>query len=93
MWCPVREGAPYPPTDLPFEPIRENIPRLNKQIVNNCRLSAFNQCTCEALPVVDSSPPLNLLVDPSVKPTAIHKPVQVQLHFIDEVRERLEKDV
>ena len=45
------------------------------------------------LPLVDSLLPLNLEVDSSVKPTVVHKPTQVPLHFMEEVREGLEKDV
>ena len=66
--CPVRKRAPDPPVDIPFEHIPENIPKLKMCIVDLYRSSAFNQCTHQVLPVVVSSPPLNLLVDPSIKP-------------------------
>jgi hypothetical protein len=91
--CPVRDKALDLPTALLVEPVRGNIPRLRKWIVDNYRPLAFNQCTHQVLCVVDSPPLLNLSVDYLVKPRAIHKPAQVPLHFIDEVREGMKKDV
>ena len=78
---------------LPFEAMEENIPKLKKLFVDYYRSSALNQCTHQVPPLVESSLPLSLMVDPSGKPTAVHKPALVSLHFMDEVREGLEKDV
>ena len=37
--------------------------------------------------------PLHILVDPKAIPTAVHKPAHVPIHFIDEIKEGLEKDI
>ena len=36
---------------------------------------------------------MRLLVDPKIKPKAVHKPAQVPIHFRDEVEAGLEKDI
>lgn len=43
--------------------------------------------------LVDSLPPLNIFVDPTLKPMVVHRPAQVLIHFVDEVREGLGKGV
>ena len=93
MWVSHEKEGARSPYRTSFQPIKENIMILEKWIIETYRSLVFNQCTCQVLLVVDSLPLLNLLVNPSVKPTAIHKPSQVPLHFMDEVREGLEKDV
>ena len=70
----------------------ENIPRLKKWIQERYASSAFNVCTHQVLPLVNSSPPLRLFVDPDAKPVAVHKPATVPLHFTKEVRDGLDKN-
>lgn len=91
--CPVREKPPYPPVVLPYEVLKENIPKLKKWIMDFYQSSALNQCTHQVFPLVNSLLPLNLMVAYSVKPTAVHKSAQFPLHFMDEVMEGLEKDM
>ena len=40
-----------------------------------------------------SGPPLKLDVDPNVTPTAVHTPIPVPIHWQDEVKAQLDRDV
>ena len=91
--CPDRTLPPPAPLELPFEVDERNIDKLREWIVDRYRASAFNICTHQRLPMVDSAPPLKLHVDPKVKPVVCHKPGNVPLHFQEEVKAGLEKDV
>ena len=90
--CPARCILPEPPTELPVPATVENIPKLKKWIEEKYASSAFNVCTHQVLPLVNSSPPLRLFVDPNVKPVAVHKPAMVPLHFTKEVCNSMDKD-
>ena len=91
--CPTRTRPPEPPHDIPYAPIEENVPKLRQGISDYYGSSAFNTCTHQFLPLVELSPLLRLLVDPMIKPKAVHKPAQVPIHFRDEVEAGLEKDI
>ena len=91
--CPDRTLPPPAPLELPFEADERNIDKLREWIVDRYRASAFNICTHQKLPMVDSAPPLKLHVDPKVKPVVCHKPGNAPLHFQEEVKAGLEKDV
>ena len=54
--CPDRTEAPLPPTELPMFATEGNIPALRQWIVDRYRSSAFNICTHQPLPLVNSSP-------------------------------------
>ena len=85
--CQVQQGPPEPPMELPMPAIKENIPLLKEWIVKRYASSAFNVCMHQRLPLVDSSPLFSLLVDLKVKPTVVHHPAQVPIHFRDEILE------
>ena len=85
--CPTRTRPPEPP------PMEENVPMLKQLVSYYYASSDFNTCTHQFLPLVESLPPLRLLVDPTVTPKAVHKPAQVPIHFVDEVKAGLEKDI
>ena len=80
--CLIREKPPDHLTALQFEATKENIPKFKEWIVEYYRSLAFNQCTHQGVLLVESSPPLNLMVDPTVVPTAVHKPAQVRTHSL-----------
>ena len=91
--CLNRTLPPPAPTELPFGAEENGIDKLREWIVDRYRASAFNTCTHQKLPMVDCAPPLQLCVDPKVKPVVCHKPGNVPLHFQEEVKAGLEKDV
>ena len=91
--CPARTLPPPVPTELPFPPTVENRDRLEDWIRERYASSAFNQCSHQPLPLINSSPPLKLYVDESARPVAVHKPVPIPMHWMKQVKEQLDKDV
>ena len=93
--CPARAEQPPPiPTQMPdgIEPTEENVPQLKKWLLNYYSSSAFNTCEHQPLRMM-SCEPLELHVDPSAKPIAVHKPALVPIHWQDRVFQDLERDV
>ena len=72
------------PTFLPWAATKYNIPKFKEWNVEYYKALAFNQCIHHVLPLVEA---------PKVAPTALHKPAQVLIHFVKEIKEGLEKDV
>jgi len=62
---------------------REKLENMIKEHYNH---SAFNVCPHHELPVMTGDP-LRIVVDPRVKPYAMHKPVP--LHWKDTIREQM----
>ena len=91
--CPARS---LPPTDqprLPCAPTEANLPALKQYILDRYSSSTFNTCEKQKLPLISGSPPLELHVDPEAKPVACHIPASVPLHWQEQVRAGLERDV
>ena len=93
MLMSKRETPPPVPRDLPFPAIAKNRERLREWILNKYASSAFNQCDHQPLPLMRDSPPIQLHVDPTVKPYAIHKPRPVPIHWRDQVKAEVDRDV
>ena len=87
--CPDRETPPQPPM-MPPGATQEELENLIKK---HYAISAFNRCEKQKLPVMNNSPPCRLFVDPEAKPFAIHKPRPVPVHWQNEVKEGLDRDV
>ena len=83
--CTTRTKPPEPPHIIPYAPMEENVPKLKQWISDHYASSAFNTCMHQFLPLVESLPPLRLLVDPTVVPKAVLKPAQIPIHFRDKV--------
>ena len=71
----------------------DNRKKLEDFILRYYASSAFNQCEKQPLPLMDGHPPLKLHVDENAKPFAIHKARPVPLHWQQEVKAGLERDV
>merc|ERR1712082_193379 len=91
--CPTRTLPPTVPTALPFPATMANREKLENWIKEHYASSGFNQCTHQPLPLITSTPPLQLHVDPKARPVAIHKSVPVPLHWMKDIKEQLDKDV
>ena len=91
--CPRRELPPSVPKTLPFPAIPENCDKLKEWILKYYKASAFNQCEHQQLPLMKDAPPIKLHVDPKAKPFAIHKARPVPIHWRDQVKAELERDV
>ena len=75
--CPRRETVPeaYPE----FDP-KLTAQQLRKKIIQHYAASAFNRCTRQTLPLMRGEP-LPIPVRSGVRPTAVHTPVSVPLHW------------
>ena len=76
--CPKRDLPPSSPASLPCDPTESNLPILKQFLLDRYASSAFNVCENQALP-------LELHVDPSVKPVAVHRPAVVPIHWREAV--------
>ena len=91
--CPRRCLPPDPPTTIPYEPIEENVPKLKEWILDYYKGSSFNKCPHQALPLVKSSPPMQLHLQEDAIPVAIHKSSPVPVNWEDQVKDALQKEV
>ena len=89
--CLKRTAAPDPP-DLPLAGIEENKKALKQYLLDHYASSTFNTCEHQPLPMMHG-PPLELHVDPSAKPFAVHTPASVPVHWAKKVKSDLERDV
>ena len=64
---------------------------MEKFILNYYRSSTFNVCEHQELPMM-SGPPHELHIDQNVKPTAIHNPMPIPLHWKEEVKRQFDMD-
>lgn len=90
--CPRRQLPPPRPTSLPFEATEANRGKLEAHLLSIYSGSTFNTCEHEPLPMM-TGPPLRLLIDPNATPTAHHNPIPVPLHWQDQVKSGLDRDV
>ena len=91
--CSKRQLPPQPPTSCPYDFIDENIDKIQDWIIDYYSSSTFNQCNEQPLPLINTSLPLSLFIDKEAKPVACHRAVPVPLHYEEQVKKDLEKDV
>ena len=89
--CPKR-SAPPPPPKPPVFASSNNRLRLQEFLLRYYSSSTFNTCTHQPLPAM-SGPPMHLMVDQDAIPVAYHTPYPTPLHFQDQVKAGLDKDV
>ena len=90
--CPQRAPPPEMPTSLPFPGTEENRHRLERFLLDHYAASSFNVCEHQPLPMM-SGPPLSLTIDPNATPKPCHTPITVPIHWQDEVKAGLDRDV
>ena len=90
--CPKRTKPPPIPTSLPYPATEANREKLQQYLLDYYRSSTFNTCEHQTLPLMDG-PPMRLIIDPQATPTAYHSPIPVPLHWQDEVKADLDRDV
>ena len=54
--------------------------------------STFNRCTHQPLPMM-TGPPIKILVRPDTKPTAVHTPASIPIHWRQQIKDQLDADV
>ena len=90
--CPRREKPPPVPTKHPFAAQGENRSKLQEYLLDYYSSSTFNTCEHQLLPMMQG-PPLILMVHPDAAPVAHHTPVPVPVHWQEEVKAGLDRDV
>ena len=91
--CPARTSPPPPPTSLPLPATAENREKLKTWIEGHYGSSAFNQCQHQQLPLMTDLPPLQLNAEPRAKPVAVHQPVSIPIHWVEQDKAELNHDV
>ena len=90
--CPRRRSQPPPPMQLPLSATEDNRENLRRYLIDYYKSSTFNTCEHKPLPQMEG-PPLRLMVDPEAKPVAHHSPIPVPLHWQEDVKAGLDRDV
>ena len=90
--CPDRAPPPTAPTELPFPATEENRGKIEKYLLELYAASAFNICEHQPLPMM-AGPPLALSIDPTAIPKPCHTPISVPVHWQEEVKRGLDRDV
>ena len=90
--CPRRRPPPPPPSQLPFPATEENREKLQQYLIDYYKSSTFNTCEHQPLPLMEG-PPLKLMVNPDAEPVAHHSPIPLPLHWQDDVKAGLDRDV
>ena len=66
---------------------------MQEWILDHYAKSAFNNCPHQPLPMMSGMPPLRILIQEDAVPHAIHKPATVPVHWSEDVRQNLERDI
>ena len=93
--CPRRtRDMPPIPSSLPngLTGAEKDLPALKEWLLQQYAATTFNTCEHQPLPMMTGEP-LQLHIDPEVKPVAIHKPAMVPIHWQEKVHADLERDV
>ena len=88
--CPRRQPPPPPPRELPYPAVEENREKLEQWLLSHYKASTFNTCHHQPLLPMEG-PPLRLKIDPYAKPVACHKPIDVPIHWRDDVKAGLDQ--
>ena len=89
---PIRVLPLTCPDKLPFPVLPENNEKMKAWLWERFKSSTWNKCPHQVLKGV-TGPLLKLHVDSDAKPTAIHVPSKVPLHWENKVKQQLQDDV
>ena len=90
--CLTRSPAPESTTTIPFETVKENVPKLKEWIVEQFAPSAFNKCVHQELPKMTGKP-MDIVFKEDVVPYCVHTPIKVPVHWKAKVKDGIDKDV
>ena len=90
--CEVRTKPPERPHKLPFECNESNVPRMRQWLLDRYASSTFNKCSHQQLPLMEG-PPISILIDQNAKPVMYNTPATIPIHWMEDVRVKLEEDV
>ena len=89
--CKWRTRAPEPPA-IPMDPTPENINALRDFIIRYYSSSTMNMCSHQPLPEM-TGPPLHFTIKEGTVPKAVHTPATIPIHWKDQVKQQLDRDV
>ncbi|CAB4033724.1 Transposon Ty3-I Gag-Pol poly [Paramuricea clavata] len=90
--CPLRQKPPPRPTQPPFPANNANRAHLQQWLLDYYAASTFNTCEHQPLALMHG-PPMRLMGNPDATPVAHHTPIPVPLHWQEDVKAGLERDV
>lgn len=90
--CPKRTSPPPRPKEPPVPATEENREILEKYLLQYYSSSTFNTCEHQALPMMEG-PPMKLMINPKAEPIAYHSLIPVPIHWQEEVKAGLDRDV
>ena len=90
--CQKCTQPPPTPTELPYPATEAKRERLQEFLLDYYGSSTFNTCPHERLPLMEA-PLMRLMVDHSAQPVAHHKAIPIPLHWCDDVKAGLDRDV
>ena len=90
--CRNRTKPPERPEKLPFECSESNVPRMRQWLLDRYSSSTFNKCSHQQLPLMEG-PPISILIDPKAQPVMFNTPATIPIHWMEDVRMKLEEDV
>ena len=90
--CPKQTKPPPIATSLPYPATEANRQKLQQYLLDYYSSSTFNICEHQTLPLMES-PPMRVMTDPHANPTTHHSPIPVPLHWQDDVKAGLDRDV
>ena len=85
--CHRRTKPPLPPTSLPYPTTEVNREKLQQYFLNYYGPSTFN-----TVPLMEG-PPMRLMIDPQATPTAHHSPIPEPIHWEEDVKAGLDRDM
>ena len=91
--CLLRTKPPPARSSPPFELNEASVERMERWFLEEYASSAFNNCPHQPLPLMSGLPPLRILLKDDAEPHAIHKPATIPVHWLEEVKADLERDI
>ena len=89
--CPRRQPPQLPTKYLPFPAVEDNREKLEQWLFSYYKASTFSTCHHQQLLPLEG-PPLRLMIHPDAKPVACHTPIDVPIHWRDDVKAGLDQD-
>ena len=71
--CPVRFLLPPAPSKVPYDVCLDNLPKIEAWVKELYATSVVNTCSHQRLPLMSTSPPLELYIECESTPTVVHK--------------------
>ena len=91
--CITRTKTPDRPAKIPLAPTKENVPALEKWLLNAFSSSGFNMCTNQLLPGMTGEPMDIVMRDDAPKSRKWYTPIPVPYNWKKEVKNILDQNV